>query len=197
MIVSTDRRLTLDEYLDYDDGTDVRYELEDGVLVEMGAESELNPWIAMFLLGELLKQGIPLQQMIIGHQIAVSSTKATSRQPDLIVHSEGSKAAIRQDGKVLRPYAPPPLLVLEVVSSSKTDWKSKNRDYVLKRDEYEARGIPEYWLADPIAELIIVFSLVDGVYHAAEFRGTQLIVSTGFPSLKLTAERLLSADFED
>ena len=48
--------MTLREYLDYDNGTDIRYELEDGVLVEMGAENPLNPSIAMmlvFLLSDL------------------------------------------------------------------------------------------------------------------------------------------------
>jgi Uma2 family endonuclease len=34
----TNRRMTLEEYLSYDDGTSTRYELV-GVLVEMGAET--------------------------------------------------------------------------------------------------------------------------------------------------------------
>jgi Uma2 family endonuclease len=196
MIVSTDRKLTLDEYLDYDDGTDIRYELEDGVLVEMGSENQLNTAIAGFLFAYFLQLGFPHYRLAIGHPIGVSSTKATSRLPDFIVHSEGSKAAIRQDGKILRPYAPAPLLVVEVASSSKTDWTSKNRDYVLKRAEYAARSIPEYWLVDPIAALVIVFSLVDGTYQATEFRGAQPIISMGFPGLGLTAEQILTANFE-
>jgi Uma2 family endonuclease len=195
MIVSTDRRMTLDEYLDYDDGTDTRYELEDGILVEMGAENQLNARIAMFLLGEFLKQGIPLQRMIIGHQIAVSSTKATARQPDLIVHSPGSDAAITADGKVLRADDAPPLVVVEVVSSSDTDRKSKKRDYIDKRDEYEQRGIPEYWLVDPIAGLIIVFTLVGRTYQTQEFRGIDLVVSPSFPGWTVTTDRILTADF--
>jgi Uma2 family endonuclease len=43
------KRMSLEEYLAYDDGTDTRYELVDGVLVEMGNESKLNVQIAMFL----------------------------------------------------------------------------------------------------------------------------------------------------
>ncbi len=42
MTVATDRRMTIQEFLVYDDGTDRRYELVDGVLVEMGAESRAN-----------------------------------------------------------------------------------------------------------------------------------------------------------
>jgi Uma2 family endonuclease len=41
MSIATNR-MTIEEYLNYDDGTDTRYELVDGVLVEMGAESTLN-----------------------------------------------------------------------------------------------------------------------------------------------------------
>jgi Uma2 family endonuclease len=49
MAVATQRRMNLEEYLIYDDWTDARYELVDGVLVEMGAESTINTWIAMYL----------------------------------------------------------------------------------------------------------------------------------------------------
>ncbi len=39
---SPSRLLTMEEYLVYDDGTDQRYELVDGELVEMPVESQLN-----------------------------------------------------------------------------------------------------------------------------------------------------------
>ena len=49
MVVATEGRMTLEEYLSYDDGTDIRYELRDGVLVETGSESKLNTQITTFL----------------------------------------------------------------------------------------------------------------------------------------------------
>jgi len=42
--------MTLTEFLSYDDGTDALYEFEDGELILMTAESELNWRIAMFIL---------------------------------------------------------------------------------------------------------------------------------------------------
>jgi Uma2 family endonuclease len=42
--------MTLEEFFDYDDGTDAMYELEDGELILMTAESEINRRIAMFIL---------------------------------------------------------------------------------------------------------------------------------------------------
>jgi Putative restriction endonuclease len=51
--------MTLEEYLTYDDGTDTRYELADGVLVPMGTENPINPQIAGFLFTVFLSLGIP------------------------------------------------------------------------------------------------------------------------------------------
>ena len=38
-MIATEKLLTLEEYLAYDDGTENRYELEDGVLIRMPTES--------------------------------------------------------------------------------------------------------------------------------------------------------------
>lgn len=46
---------TIEEYLDYDDGADTRYELVDGVLVEMPPESRLNQKIASFLFSAFVR----------------------------------------------------------------------------------------------------------------------------------------------
>jgi Uma2 family endonuclease len=194
MIVSTDRRLTLEDYLSYDDGTNTRHELVDGVLVEMGAESTLNTWIAMFLVGVYIRLGVPTYRLGQGQLIEVSSSFVTARLPDLIVHSEASATAIEGRSEAcLRLDDPVPLLVVEVVSSSDTDRVSKTRDYVLKRDEYEKCGIPEYWIVDPIAQVVIVLTLEDGVYRAVEFRGNALIVSPLFLDLTVTAAQVLTA----
>ncbi|BAY10229.1 hypothetical protein NIES2098_33950 [Calothrix sp. NIES-2098] len=41
-MTSATKKLTLEEYLAYDDGTDAKYELVDGELVEMPPESDQN-----------------------------------------------------------------------------------------------------------------------------------------------------------
>ena len=98
MTQATRPRLTIEEFLTYDDGTNTRYELVDGVLVEMGAENPINPCIAamlMFLFGDL---GISRKLLAIGHQIEVSSRYVTARQPDLVVHTlESDEALFRGD----------------------------------------------------------------------------------------------------
>jgi Uma2 family endonuclease len=194
MTVATSRRMSLEEYLTYDDGTETRYELVDGVLVEMGAENPLNPQIAMLLVSYFLQEmGVPYSRLAIGHQIGVSSSKATARQPDLIVHSPESDAAIMADGKLLRSGDAAPLLVVEVVSNSARDKQSRDRDYEEKPLEYAERGIPEYWLIDPDRAWVRVGTLVNGAYQFQDFTGKQIIVSTAFPRLTLTAGQVLTA----
>ncbi len=193
MTVATARRMSLEEYLNYDDGTDTRYELEDGVLVEMGAENPLNPRIAMFLVFLFADLGIPRKNLVIGHQIGVSSSKATARQPDLVVHSDESMAAILDDGKLLRAELPTPLLVVEVASSTKTDKKSRDRDYIQKRSEYAKRGIPEYWIVDPEKAVVLVLTLVGSDYRETSFTGNTAIISPRFPGLTITADEVLTA----
>ena len=46
----TSVKMTLAEFLNYDDGTDSNYELENGELIKMPAENENNRRIAIILL---------------------------------------------------------------------------------------------------------------------------------------------------
>jgi Uma2 family endonuclease len=129
----------------------------------------------------------------IGHQMEVASTEASARQPDLIVHTPASMAAILNDGKLLRDGEPLPALVVEVASSSKTDQESRDRDHIEKRSEYAARGIPEYWIVDPDRSVVLVLTLTGGTYQETTFTGGQPIKFPAFPALALTAAQVLSA----
>lgn len=181
--------MTLEDYLNYDDGTDIRYELVDGMLIEMPPESTLNTQIAAFLLATFLQLGIPYTQLGIRHQIAVAGARATAREPDLMIHSEESAAAIDGQTQALLTHdMPPPALVVEVVSL-----KQENRDYRHKRSEYAARHIPEYWIVDPIAAKVTVLEWVDGLYEERIYHNSEQIVSLMFPALELTATQILSA----
>ena len=187
------QRMTLEEYLDYDDGTDIRYELEDGVLVDMSGENPLNPCIAVMLLFLFSRLGIAEQLLAIGHQVEVKSTHATCRQPDLIVHTPESYAAILSGVRVLNLGTPAPLLVVEVASSTLTDGRSRKRDYEHKPREYADRGISEMWIIDPDRTWVQVGTLTDGAYQFETFTGEQVIKSPTFPALNLTAVQVLMA----
>ncbi len=181
--------MTLEEYLNYDDGTDTRYELVNGELIAMPPESRLNIQIAVFLLTQLSNLGIPDNQLAIKTQIAVSGATVTVREPDLIVLSE--EAAIALEGakqSLITHDMPPPLVVVEVVSPQQED-----RDYRYKRTEYAGRRIPEYWIVDPIAQKVTVLEWVNGLYEEQVYQGDQQVRSPQLPTLNLTAATMLNA----
>ena len=185
---------TIKEYLDYDDGTDTRYELVDGVLVEMGAEKPINTAIAVFLIGYFLQLGIPVSRIGIKHLIAVSSSKVTARDPDLMIHSEVSRDAMSQTAQsFLSAEMPAPMLVVEVVSPGEPGSDNYDRDYVDKPREYAVRGIPEYWRIDPNRAIVSVLVLQGESYQPTEFRNGDRIISSAFPNLSLTAAQILEA----
>jgi Uma2 family endonuclease len=196
MTVATQKRMSLEEYLTYDDGTDTRYELVDGVLVAMGNEAKINTLIAGFLFSVFLGLGIPSYRIGFKQKIEVRSQHASARDPDLIVHTEASAAAGNDESEFcLKRNGANPLLVVEVASPGEPGTLNYDRDYEHKRDEYAARGIPEYWIVDPAPDRawVKVGTLMNGAYQFQSFTGKQIIVSPTFLTLNLTAEQVLTA----
>ena len=193
MTVLTDRRMTLQEFLAFDDGSDRQYELVDGALVEMGAESTGNLRIAMYLIDYFLKI-VGFDRVGIKEKIQVKSSFWTARDADLIIHSESSSLAL--DGRseaCLFLEDPNPLAVIEIVSPGSQSKPNYKRDYEQKPGEYAARGIPEMWQIDAVREWVRVGSLVDGEYQFQTYRADDRIVSLMFPDIDLTVARILGA----
>ena len=189
MATTTTTFLTFDEYLAYDDGTDTRYELVDGELVEIPPESPENLALARFLLVELMKH-VPLNLIVYGTEVEVTGQRSRCRVPDLLVHTEESLAALAGATRAtITRDMPPPALVVEVVSRGTIN---RTRDYRYKHTEYAARGIAEYWIVDPEERQITVCQWVDGQYEDAIMKGPTQISSTVIPTLELTVNRLFA-----
>ena len=194
MTLATTRPMTLEEYLYYDDGTETRYELVEGVLVEMGAESKLNIQIAMFLAFHFGILGIPHYLLTNKAEIVVSSRLVTTRYPDLVVLTQELEALLDSGHRyIVQPHMPPPALVIEVVSPGEPGEENYDRDYIEKRREYALRGISEYWIVDPARQVVWVLTLQGQVYQEQRFVGKATIASPTFPKLVLTAEQILRA----
>ena len=190
MVPATRRRMTLEEYLTYDDGTDTRYELVNGELVEMPSESDLNNAIAILLILAFARH-VPGHCLRRGTEIVVSGSRATTRVPDVMVLTEESAAElVGASRSIILLDMPSPQLVVEVVSPGSDNEK---RDYRHKRSEYAARKIPEYWIVDPEAKRVTLLTLVEGFYEEAVFTGSSSLLSLTFPTLQLRAEQVLSA----
>jgi Uma2 family endonuclease len=181
--------MTFEEYLAYDDGTDTRYELVDGELVEMPPESTRNNDITKRLLFELAKH-VPVALVAYNTEVEVMGRRAQCRLPDLLVHTEESKAALSGKPRATITHdMPPPALVVEVVSPGTAN---RTRDYRYKHTEYAARGIIEYWIVDPEVSQVTVCQWVEGQYEDKVFTGSQRIESSLIPAWELTAEQVLA-----
>ncbi|MGF1601799.1 MAG: Uma2 family endonuclease [Thermosynechococcaceae cyanobacterium] len=193
-MVTTTQRFTLAEYLDYQDGTDRRCELVNGELKDMPPEWDFNNQIASYLFVQLLQVVSDRLIRCKGLEMVVSGTLATTRIPDLMVLSEELLLALRQSSRgTITLDMPPPVLVVEVASPGK---ENIDRDYRYKRSEYAARGVLEYWIVDPTQDQVMVLVLVDGLYEETIYQGNTSLLSSVFPTLKLTAEQILQAGEE-
>lgn len=181
---------TFEEFLSYDDGTDTRYELVDGELVEMPPESQVNNDITKFLLFELAKH-FPIALIAFNTEVEVMGRRARCRLPDLLVHTEESKAALLGATRTtITRDLPPPALVIEIVSPGTAN---RNRDYRYKRTEYAAREIPEYWIVDPEMKQVTVCKWVEGQYEDTIFTGTNRLESDVVPGWELTVDQVFAA----
>jgi len=166
-----------------------RYELVNGVLVEMPTESQENCDIAKFLLFELAKFFSIALLAYKDVEIEVTGRRATCRLPDLVVHTEASREALRGCSRnLITRDMPYPAVVIEIVG---TGAENRAREYRYKRTEYAARGIAEYWIVDPELQQITVCQWVEGQYEDTIATGEMPIQSDGIPTWILTVAEIL------
>ncbi|MDB9527477.1 Uma2 family endonuclease [Oscillatoria sp. CS-180] len=192
---TTTQRLTLNDYLTYDDGTDTTYELVNGELVPitlgMGLHGEIADFINTCFRNEIKRLGRDWvsKQMVIGIQSPRGDRWDTVRIPDVVVLPLNQWKELQNREAVIQLNEPPPLLVVEVVSES-----TKGVDYRAKRAEYSVLDIPEYWIVDPLSAKVTVLILTEGWYDATEFSRSDSVQSPTFPELRLTVETILKGD---
>ena len=182
--MTTTTKLTFEQYLAYDDGTDDRYELEDGELILMNPLTGHHAIIIAFLSNSLFNETNRLQLPWIPLQvIGVRTAIRRSRLPDLCVVPLEQMQQYLNVSAVLESGV---MLAVEVVSP-----ESIKRDYRFKRTEYASFGIPEYWIVDPAAQKVTLLQLVEGLYEETVYWGGQPLQSQLFPELTLTASQIL------
>ncbi len=197
--------MSLDEFLDwYPDGYG-RYELWNGVVIEMqptGAHEEVGGFLGVKLAVTIDRLALPY---IIPRQAIVKpiDTDKSGYYPDVIILDQDAlqqEPQWKKRSTITRGESVK--VVIEVVS---TNWRD---DYGHKFIDYEALQIPEYWIVDylglggrryigtPKRPTFSVYSLVDGEYQVQQFRGGDRIISPTFPELTLTAEQVFAAGQE-
>jgi Uma2 family endonuclease len=87
--------------------------------------------------------------------VGVKLSETNVFEPDLVVVLHGGRATIDE-----RAIIGPPDLLAEILSAG-----TARRDLSVKRSAYEAAGVREYWVVDPVAMTIEVLALVGDVYQ--------------------------------
>jgi Uma2 family endonuclease len=204
MAITTDRpiqqkALSFDEFLiRYRD--DNRYELIDGDIFDLeptGLHEEVAAFITTKVCVQIDQMGWPWFVLQRG-LIRPSNIGMTAFRPDVAVidRHELTKEPIWNEQSILT-LGSSIKFVAEVVSSN---WQN---DYARKVEDYATLGIPEYWIADYAGlggvrhigkskqPTLSICTLANGEYEIQQFRGNQIVISTTFPNLKLTAAEIL------
>ena len=141
-----------------------RYELIDGVLIEMPAPARPHQRVVMHLSALLLGLEPPQMEVLPAPFDILSDNTAV--QPDVVVIA---KVPIPEHG-----YIEGALLVVEVLSPS-TALYDLNTKFKL----YERAGVASYWVIDPVKLRMIAWELRDGAYvEVADVTGDESWTAT-------------------
>ena len=179
---------TFADYLAYDDESGRRYELTYGDLIEVPPESDENVLISR-ALDRAFSEIVGFQR-VRTHQLAIEVLgQPKNRFPDLTVLRPEHLEQLQALGhSAITLEMAPPLLVVEVVSPGADN---RRRDYLDKRNQYEWRGIPEYWIVDPQENCVTVLAMVEGAYTETVFDQGETVVSPMFSQWQLPVEEML------
>ncbi|GAB4195922.1 MAG: hypothetical protein Fur006_42910 [Coleofasciculaceae cyanobacterium] len=200
MVQSVPQLLTVDEFINRY-GDDNRYELIDGELINMeptGLHEQVVAFIGRKLNVEIDRQDtayfIPHRCLIklLGTETAFRPDLIVLDRPRLVNEPLWQQEPIITLGASIK-------LVVEVVS---TNWQN---DYARKVEDYAILGVREYWIVDylgvggreyigkPKQPTITICTLVEDDYQKRLFRSDDLLVSSIFSELRLTAKQIFAA----
>ena len=194
--------VTFEEFIDWYPNTGVRYELHDGVIVEMTPPGGDHEEIVGFLVGEIVTQYKQLKfpYFIPKTAFIKPPNSKSAYSPDILLLNRSNlvNEPLWKKQSTISESASVPIVV-EIVS---TNWRD---DYYKKLADYEQMGIVEYWLVDyaalggrtfignPKQPTISIYHLIDEEYQVSQFRDDDLITSPSWPELSLTANQIFKA----
>lgn len=207
------KRVTYNQFVAwYPETSQRRFELHDGVIVEMPPPTGDHEQVVGFLATKFtleytrlnLPYFIPKTAFVkpLENESAYSPDVLILNRPNLV-----NESLWKTESTVSQAASIP--LAIEVVSTNGRD------DYLKKVADYEAVGIPEYWILDyaalggrrfignPKQPTLSIYSLVEGEYQISRFQGSdacgnpsgERILSPTFPEINLTAEEIFQTAF--
>jgi len=174
---------TYEDYLALpDDGN--RYEIIEGVLYMVNAPNSRHQTVVLGIGAEMrhfVKQH-KLGRILVAPFEVHLSARTRPVQPDvLFIRAE------RWSDEQIAYFEGAPDLVVEVISPS-----SARMDRVTKFTAYEAAGVPEYWIVNPHAQTVEVFTLSNGEYALlGEYTNDETVESAVLEGINFVASTLL------
>jgi Uma2 family endonuclease len=198
MVATQIKPISFEEFLSWYPDNGKRYQLIEGVIVEMlptGSHEDISGFLLAELNFEIRQQNLPYS--IPKNCLLKPFAPNSGYLPDVAVINREyikdeplwEKSSVIQNGQTVP-------LVIEVVS---TNWRD---DYGHKFVEYEAMEIVEYWIVDyralgavryigkPKQPTITICKLIEGEYQMEKFVKGDRLKSNVFPELELTPEAI-------
>jgi Uma2 family endonuclease len=170
--LDAERQRRLAFYRDIDD--DMKVEFINGeIIVHSPVKKEHTD--ATGFLYQLMNPFVRIARLgYVGYEKVMSAFTRNDYEPDVVFFGNEKAAAFE---KGMWKY-PVPDFVVEVLSEG-----TEHRDRGLKFEDYEAHGVQEYWIIDPVEESVEQYFLQDGKFKLHLKSGQGMIESrvvTGF-----------------
>ncbi|HET6881408.1 MAG TPA: Uma2 family endonuclease [Pirellulales bacterium] len=145
------RLLSEDEFLAWCD-EDVRAEWVDGEVIVMSPASWVHAKLSRLLIG-LLGNFVETKKLgeVVGTEFTVRLNSNRRRIPDVLFIANDRLPNLQP-----KHLEGAPNLIIEVVSDDSVD-----RDWRTKYQEYEASGVDEYWIVDPLDQRLEAYAAGD------------------------------------
>ena len=175
------RAMSLEEFREAEEVAGYRYELARGLIEVVEVPNDPHGMVVTNLYDGISRYRRDHPGVILryggGNEFRFWLPRMISgRNPDLGVVLRGAQG-------LARPRLP--ALAAEVVFSG-----SIKRDYEVKREEYLAFGLLEYWIVDPFKRVVTVLTRRGDTWNEAIFRDEQMIVSLVLPGFATTVAEL-------
>jgi Uma2 family endonuclease len=175
---------TEEQYLRLTDQTNRFIEFTEGAVEVLPMPTRKHQAISRFLFLALLAAVQRLGGTVFYAPLRVRVAPGRFREPDLVLLLDVN------DPRNQNAFWLGADLVVEIVSPDDVE-----RDTVIKRADYAAAGIPEYWIVNPGEETITVLQLDGGAYsvHGVFHRGATA-TSTLLPGFTISVDAVCDAE---
>ncbi|PJF27570.1 MAG: Uma2 family endonuclease [Phototrophicales bacterium] len=160
------------------------YEIIDGSLYVSTAPKSIHQWLIAMLYERI---GLPAKQREIAlcffAPFGVIMPGATPVQPDLTIITTANLDILTEKGVRGIPDA-----IIEIVSPG-----SRAYDEAIKRQAYEAAGVPEYGILDPDERTFQLYTLSGGAYGEPQSFGIDDVIAFAcLPGISFTLRDLFA-----